>query len=339
MRRSFLALLVIALAVSGACFQGTEGEQGNFTFLDDTPEPGEILNLERQIDRPLAIGATMRVRLQEGGESFRPDRAASEDTGVLRVEGFFDQGVVVRGVAAGRSRLTVTRGGREDSLVLDVAGIGQTVLHLYPLGPLAQDVEGLDTTDVVLCPGARIWGFVEQRGLDGEALTGFGATPCALPGAQGHLDMDEVSDSFSLLATEDAEALTLSCGETTLNLPVVAPESATRLVAYEYLKGRYGPTFDELATGDRIYLVLLAYDADERIVQGTGGLPAGLDIPAEVAPYVALPETTGAPELDELLADSRALAVDLLGPGEHEVAGTWGALRAEITLVVAAGGQ
>ncbi len=278
----------------------------------------------------------MNVRVQDGLEGFRPTKAESSNPNVLSVEELFETGVVVRGNAPGEAYLTVTRGSEEDAILIEVAEVGQTIIHLYPVGELAAGVKGLDTTEVVMTPRARVWGFVEQRDTSGQNLTGFGATPCEVDATEGGLVLNDNNDLFTLDAGYDTGQITLSCGETELILPVEEADAAVRLNGYDYLNRVEGPDFDSIAPGSRVYLVILAYDDQDRIVQGAAGEAVEVIIPEEYAPHVEVPDTAGSEELDAIMVFSRAIAIDFSTAGSYDVTATWQGLSADMSFDVTA---
>ncbi len=320
----------------GACFEGTAGEEGHFTFHDLTKRPtGDIWGDEdQQIAGALALGATLRLRVRDDGAAFTPDGVSSSDPAVLAVVRNDGEGLVVRGERAGVAKLTVRRGDVSDSLTLRVAEVGQTVLHFFPIGEFVSDQPGLDVPELLLLPEAKVWGFIEQRDADGARLTGFGATPCTAGAGGGSVSMAADSDRFTLHAPADEGTMSLTCGATTQELPVVAVATAVKLEAFDFLHEQFGPTFADIDVGETLYLVFIARDAEDRIVQGSAGQAVTLVIPEASTALVEQKTDLGSPELNDLLFDSRATAVTVAGPGSHPLTATWQGLSLEVTLTV-----
>jgi hypothetical protein len=324
------------LFLAGCEVAGTGGEAGEFTFHDRTRGPGEFVQTDQQLDRPLATGAFLDLGVRARGAIVRPLQASSSDPDVVTVEELLADGVLLRAGRAGQARLTVGDGQTQDSLLVSVSEVGQAIVHLYPVGELAADQASLDVSEAVLLPGARIWGFVEHRAPDGRALTGYGASPCQSD-AGASVALDDDSDAFTLDAPGTAGAATavqLTCGPTQVTLPLATADAATALEAYDYFGDRFGPQLEAEPGADR-YVVVLARDAEGRLVQGSAGEPVHVTMADAVKPYVQVVEPPDSPELRRLLEGSRAVILRFSEPGTYALTVGWHGLEQALTFVVA----
>jgi len=334
---SFAGLWLLSLA--GCEIAGTGGEAGEFTFHDQTPVPGEILQTDQQLDRALAAGARLELGVRADGAAVQPREAVSSDPDVVKVEKLLPDGVLLLGGRPGQARLVVRDGRTEDSILLRVSEVGQALVHLYPVGELAADVSALDVSDAVLLPGARIWGFVEHRAPDGSELTGYGASPCSAD-ASATVRPDSDGDGFTLdapaTAPEGDAAVQLTCGPTQVTLPLAGPEVATRLEAYDYFGETFGPLLSAEPGADR-YVVVLARDAEGRIVQGSAGEPVEVTLADAVKPYVQVVEPPDSPELLTLLEGSRTVILRFSEAGTYDLTVGWHGLTQDLTFAVTPG--
>lgn len=332
-----LVALALLLALAGCEIAGTAGEAGNLTFHDTTRAPGEFIQTNQEIDRSVAEGALLAMEVRQGGVRVTPSAAETSDDAVLSVVRVDGEAVLLRAKAAGQARVTVRAGDTEDSVVLRVSEIGQTTVHLYPAGELAADQTSLDVAEAVLLPGARIWGFVEQRGPSGEALTGYGATPCAVDAAGAAVRMGASDDGFTLDAPADkgdVETVVLSCGPTQVTMPLRTAEVATRLEAYDFFQETFGPSFD-VEAGQSHYVIVLARDAEGRLVQGAAGEDVTVAVPDPSKPYVEVVDHTGQTELDQLIRQSRAVELRVsAGKDAHTLTLGWHGLTLDVTFTV-----
>lgn len=335
--RAALAVLGGLLVLATGCeIAGTGGEEGQFTFHDRTRGPGEFVQTDQQVDRAAAAGGLLHLGVRADGANVRPDDVTTSAPAVLKVEKLLEDGILLRAGQPGLARLTVRYGKTEDSIVLHVSEVGQTLVHLYPVGELPADEPALDVSEAVLLPGARLWGFVEQRAPDGQALTGYGATPCAAD-AGATVDMNDESDRFTLdapAAAGEASAVALTCGPTQVTLPLAAPEAAVALEAFDYFAGTFGPTFTAEAQQDR-YIVVLARDAEARLVQGAAGEDVAVAVPEESKAYVEVVDHSDTAELSELLHTSRTVVLRFSEAGTYTLTVGWHGLTQELTFEVA----
>ena len=330
-------IVTAALAFVGLaglnCFEGTEGEKGNFTFHDLTPDAGEWVQTDQSLSRPLAVGARMKLEVRDNGRSFVPDEVRSSAPDVVAVE-TNAAGYVLRALRAGEARITVGRGEDSDTVTVRAEAIAQTAILLYPLGELAAD-GGFADDGVVLTPGAKIWGFLQHWNAKGERLTGYGGGACTMDPNSGALFADEGSDRFSLQAPAEETPLTLSCGKAQVDLPVRSPDTAVRLEAYSYLKDEKGPAFIGVRRAQTQYIVVLARDADGQLVQGAAGEPVTLELPAEHQNYVT--ERTydeDSAEMQSLFESNRVIALDFARTGQVELTVGWHGLALDLVFEV-----
>ena len=333
LRTAVALVLVTALGSHGCFLGGTDGEEGNYVFYDGTPASGQVVNFDQELDRPMAVGAALTVAVREGSDRVTPDQAFSSEPGIISVESVDSAGIHLRAHRWGQARITMRKGTTTDTITMRAADIAQTVIHLYPIGELMASVAGLDSNEIVLTPGARIWGFVEQRGQDGEPLTGHGATPCAVSDRGAWVEAGE-NDRFTLDAPNQEGDLVLSCGQTDLNLPVRSAATAVRLEAYDYLRLLWGPDFQDITLHQNVYLVLIARDAQGRIVQGADGKDVGIETAANLSPYVEDVTDDQTQEIQSTLRDSRGVVVRFATEGAVPIRARWNGLSADLTFQV-----
>ena len=333
-RTTIIAAAISLLGLAGLhCFEGTEGEEGHFTFHDLTPEAGQWVKTDQALNRPLAVGARLALVVRDGGQTFTPAEVSSSAPDVIAVESNGED-YLLHARRAGEARVSVRKGEDWDTVTVRSESIAHTEILLFPLGELMSD-QDFAADGVVLTPGAKIWGFMEHRSSKGERLTGYGGGACTMDPGGGALFADDGSDRFSIQAPAAETPLTLTCGEAALDLPVRAADSAVRLEAFSYLDGKFGPAFYDVARMQTQYVVLLARDAEGRLVQGAAGEPVTLDIPPDLANYVT--ERTyedDSPELQELFASNRVVALDFARTGTYELTASWNGVPIELSFDV-----
>ncbi|HQK51224.1 MAG TPA: hypothetical protein PLK60_08555 [Myxococcota bacterium] len=169
---------ILGLGVLGltACLQGTEGDQGTFVFYDQTPRPEQAwpADFDRPVDRPLAVGALLPLRVTWNGYEFAPAEVLTDPPEVLELVSITDNGCLLRGLSPGEATVTVRSStGREDRLSIAVRRADGDRVRLrpwntYPL-PGAYFQDGL-----AILVGATSHLFGEMTAGD-QVLTGYGA--------------------------------------------------------------------------------------------------------------------------------------------------------------------
>lgn len=159
-----------------ACFQGTEGLQGNFVFYDKTPRPVQSwpMDFDRAVDRPLAAGAILPLRVTWNGYEVPPAEVRIDDPSVLELVELTGDGCLLRGLAPGEATVTVRSStGREDGLRIQVRRPdGDRILlrpwNTYPLP------SGYYEGGLAILVGATSHLFGEMT-AGNQVLTGYGA--------------------------------------------------------------------------------------------------------------------------------------------------------------------
>lgn len=353
-RLPFALLVTLLVAASAACNVGSLGSSGEFRFTDETPELES--DFSREVDRPLATGAVMELKIRRvGGEEHVAD-ATSSDTAVLEVVQTGTDWVKVRGLAAGTATLSVTgASGTEDSIELEVRAIGSTQIEVIPWDPLVRLDNSLWSGGVALLTNSNTRAFALHKDASGGTLSGYGAVDCAAEEGLRAVRADD-SDFLTLTSGDTKGAFALTCGESSMDVSVVGEEDVASLALYSQTDN-LGPATPEtpleLEAGRNFIMHVPAYTADGTYVIGAGAepihvtSPEGSVVTISVDPVTAAAEAEAAAEESEeedagqgqadlarILANGRAFIIDANGLGDTTVTVTWAGQTVEIPVTV-----
>jgi len=277
MRRRHLAIAGILGLCS--CFQGTEGEEGTFVFYDKTPRPEQAwpVDFDRPVDRPLAVGALLPLRVTWNGYAVHPADVEVDDPTVLELHDLAEDGCLLRGVAPGVASVTVRSStGRQDRLSMEVRRVGEDRVLLrpwntYPL-PAAYFQDGL-----AILVGATSHLFGEMKAEDGKVLTGYGAQHfLTLPDE----DQDPAIQGTPRAGSDFLDLKALKAGYTHFSFGH-SSEVLIRAVTEDQVQGAslleawkvQGGSSWVCQVGDLLFPTVLPYDDEDRLVTGTSADP------------------------------------------------------------------
>lgn len=317
-----------------ACTLGSSGGNGNFSFLD--PTPSLELDINDKVDRPLAAGALLKLEIRDGGELVAIDNAATNDSAVLEVVDTGDGVVVVRGVGAGRTELTVTDlSGREDFITLNVAEPTNTEIVVLPWDRLLPLPDRLFTDGIALLPDSPLEVFALYTDSDGDALTGFGVHDWSLSdGTEATVSPKDSSDFATLRSGVAPQTYTLSRGDAaSIDLETITEDQIERLEIYSHTDdaGPVAPgTALEIEAGRFHIMHVAAYLTDGRYIVGGGSTPLDVTAAEDAVGVLEIQETPATlaanpddEDLARILANGRAFTLNTQNTGSTTVTVDW----------------
>ncbi|MEL6177728.1 MAG: hypothetical protein AAFS10_02185 [Myxococcota bacterium] len=328
-------LCTVALAsLAMACEpQGTEGEEGKFNFQDLTPQPDvDLGGGSRQVDRPMAVGSTMRVGVT-GASTVAS--AQSSDLTIFRVAQIQDTRVSLEGLAPGTAHLEVTGDdGTTNRIVIEVSAIANTELHLLPWRPdnLDQRPQDLYPTMAML-PNAIVDLSVIYVDDNGSPLSGSGLHTWAMDaeGMAASLDTKEGGDIATLRSGEITGTLQLTFGDQTLPIDVIDESAITALELFIPIPGD-GLTLEngvlEIVEDRFVLLGIAGLDASGRYVIGAGSSSASATEEGDAG----LLDIVGGNFEPGPFANSRTFMVKAPSTGETTLTVSWFGLHKSITV-------
>ena len=177
--RTFLTSLFLGSALLIGCEpNGTDGELGNLNFedrLDDLDDTSIFGGGRHQFDRPVAIGARVKVQVTVDQRSQEVSTATAEDTAVAQVTEVNEAAFVVEGTGEGTTVIeVVTKSDLTDRLSVNVRPLDRADLYVSAPELLIGEIWHAHE-DVVLVAGGEITVAGKMLSADDVELTGYGA--------------------------------------------------------------------------------------------------------------------------------------------------------------------
>lgn len=338
-----LAATAVALAIAAAgCVAGTEGLLGVYTFYDQTP-PAEHefpWDASRELARPLAVGATLDVRVTYNGFAFRPSAVDLVPAGVASLAGIDADGFRIRGDAPGVVTVHVEGVSRYDEIQVSVVQPTERRVDLRPWNwyPLPSDYF-LQGMSVLVGRSAYLFGTASGGGSD---LTGVGHAAFARTSAGDAIDFAPVAGSdFAKLTAKAAGTDTFVWGDSVpVTVAAVTEADIAAIDVIEIWRTQRGNAY-QCEVGQTLYVVVVPYDGDGRMVVGTTD---GIDPPSVVLDEAAQPylsDTTPADPNEELrdVMQNRTVFLKCEAAGTATATVSWNGMSRDVTVTIAPAAQ
>jgi len=264
MRYSLTTIMLFSMLTG--CLTGTTGENGNFTFYDQTKTP-EFWQTDRKIDAPVATGASLAIQIKKTSNFKLVQSLESVDfSPMLCKKTGFDSGILeIKANAAGATKMTVKADGLTDTLGLTIKEPAKQSIEPRPwhnlyLKPL------IFPKGVVVQQGSKFWLFGWQIDAKGDSLTGYGADKWVVDGDTFTYKTEPYSDYLELTAIKDGES-TMKFGKATYKLWSGQETIVKTMSFYDALAEEAGSVF-EIKYGSPTIIYMALYDADKRLIVG-----------------------------------------------------------------------
>ena len=177
--RTFLTSLFLGSALLMGCEpNGTDGELGNLNFedrLEDLDDTRIFGGGRYQFDRPVAIGARVKIQVTADQLAQEISTAAAEDSAVAQVAEIDEATFVVEGTGEGTTLIeVVTKSDITDRLSVNVRPLERADLYVSAPELLVGEIWHAHE-DVVLVAGGEITVAGKMHGANDVELTGYGA--------------------------------------------------------------------------------------------------------------------------------------------------------------------
>ena len=207
MQRVITSSIVAALFLTLAACTGSQGKFGNFTFKNNTPDPGQPLFFGGKLSRPLAVGGQIDIAVN--GETLVS--VSASPAGIVEADLTDDGGIRVIGLAAGTTELTVVADdGTTDALELAVADVDSVEINAQRHGLLGNiPKEGyLAEHTPALAPGASFTLEATLRDASGTILMGDVNLDWAVAPAEAK--QSQSGREITLVVPSDTDLITVS---------------------------------------------------------------------------------------------------------------------------------
>lgn len=341
---AYAASVVVGLAVLGAqgCIAGTEGELGVFTFYDQTPPAQHEFpwDANRELTSPLAVGAVLDMRVTHRGFAFRPATVTLTPAGIATLEGIDSDGFRIRGNATGTVTVQVDGASGHDEIQVTVVQPTTRRIDLRPWNwyPLPSDYF-LQGMAILVGQSGHVFGTASSLGTD---LTGYGHARFSRTSAGDAIDVQPVAGSDFAKLTAMAEGTdTFAWGDSdpvTVAAVTVADVAAIDVV--EIWRVQRGNAY-QCDVGQTLYVVVVPYDAEGRMIVGTTDEEAPPTVTMDEASQVRLSDTTPTEPTDELrdVMQNRTVFLKCESAGSAEATLTWRGFSRNVTVTIAADAQ
>jgi hypothetical protein len=320
-RLTAVALLWMVAAMASACTEGSTGAEGFLVFYDQTRDLNDFLNLDQELDRAIAQGATLNVAVRDSDR--RPadiSEAESSDESVLAVSSVQTNEILVEAIAPGSAELQVSASGVSDRIALSVAAIASSELVVLPWGESTLLPESVYEGGVAMTPGTNTSLFLQHRNAGGDELTGYGAR--TLSTSEGStLTPTASSDFYTLRAPDETGTIELTTEGIDESIEVVELSAITSLTLDDLgQNGREMSSSFQVTTGSYTYAVG-AYTDDGRYVIAPFDETFELAIEADSTELMSMVELSD--DGNQLLADGRAIFLSYDQPGTAQFTLRW----------------
>jgi hypothetical protein len=332
---AILVLLLSAVIADGGCVAGSEGLQGVYTFYDQTP-PAEHefpWDSNRELARPLAVGATLHLRVTYRGFSFRPTSVEATPPSMASVVDIVDDGFILKGIASGQVRVRVEGATRWDEIDVDVRKADAERLDVRPWNWYPLPLQFIQNGMAVLV-GQSGWLFGAALS-QGRELTGHGQSEIVRTSAGDAIEHQEMlaSNFVKLTAQAPGEETFLWGMSDPVTVHAVTEDDIDDVAVLEAWNTQSGAM--DCRVGDTLYVMVVPFDVEGRIIVGTttGESPVS-DIGEE---YQAIIEDTTPADLDgdlrELL-QNRTVFLRCRSAGAATATISWRDFSREIQITV-----
>ena len=343
--RFAVTVLFAALVASGLIACEDIGEEGNFSFGDET-EYGEWDLFNGGLS-PLTVGATVEVEVEEVGATSDEEEdgtpvtlssATSTDTGVFSVDTVDGNRISLTGVAPGSAFLEVEAAdGTTDRVEVTVEEAADFEIRLSTGAPLIQDLP--DSQTWMLRRGIEVPVSARGRTENDTPMTGVGAETWTIAVDGGDsITPGNAVDGWDIVQTENGHANivvgdvgdTVSInagGQTSVDLGVVADDAIASIELVPWISN---PVGDALMVGRYTVYSIAAYTETGEYILGREGFTVAVDGDA-----AELDEEPGDLE-DYLTGLHGTFAVDGLSEGTVDVVVTYGEMEERLTITVVA---